>query len=165
MRLNNEGFWANLFHLSYRLLLLLQSSLKLWNEEAEGHHSHPLPLSLPSAVKKYCRKLLHRTKHTHDLQQQVAIGPLSQAFLHECNLFLQLAAKDLVISSLKSSLARTQEECQLLQHALQDATSDSRPSSVLPRSLLLRMYRVAALECGQCSYTDVFHMRLGILSR
>lgn len=53
-----------------RLLLLLQGSLKLWNE-ADGHPSHPLPLSLSSAVKKYCRKLVQKTKHVQGLQQLV----------------------------------------------------------------------------------------------
>lgn len=54
-------------------------------------------------------------------------------------LLFQLTAKDVLISSLKSSLSKVQEECQLLQHALQDATSESRPSFVLPRSLLLAL--------------------------
>ena len=54
-----------------RLLLLLQASLKLWSEAEERSSSRPIPLSLSSAVKKYCRQLLQRTRKTQSLQKQV----------------------------------------------------------------------------------------------
>lgn len=48
-----------------RLLLLLQTSLKLWDENS------PLPLSLSSTVKKYCKQLLVIRKSRSNLQKQV----------------------------------------------------------------------------------------------
>ena len=97
-----------------RLLLLLQASLKLWHE-ADGRHSQPLPLSLSSAVKKFCRHLLQMSRKSH-------------------NLSAQLKAKDEQISSLAVALSESQEQCQLLQTTLEQATSShSRPSSMLTR--------------------------------
>lgn len=85
------------------------------------------------------------------------------------DLLFQLTAKDVLISSLKSSLSKVQEECQLLQHALQDATSESRPSSVLPRSFITAINKHCILDqhlsVTDIPNVDVFHMRLGILSR
>lgn len=53
-----------------RLLLLLQASLRLWNE-ADDRPCHPLPLSLSSTAKKYCRQLLQTRQKSRSFQKQV----------------------------------------------------------------------------------------------
>ena len=61
-----------------RLLLLLQASLKLWTEAEERRPSHPLPLSLSSAVRKFCRQLLQTRRKTQLLQTQVDLSVPTQ---------------------------------------------------------------------------------------
>lgn len=122
--------------------MLLQSSLKLWND-AEGHSTHPLPLTLSSTVKKYCKKLVRDASTTQQLRDQARQTSLCHVIRHLIShvlplfvvLLLQLAAKDEVISSLSSSVSQLKEDCQLLRDILPDSTlaGQSRPTSVLTK--------------------------------
>ena len=57
-----------------RLLLLLQASLKLWNEDRS------LPLSLSSTVKKFCKQLLQTRDKTHSLKHRVNLSRLTSHY-------------------------------------------------------------------------------------
>ena len=59
-----------------RLLLLLQASLKLWNEDRS------LPLSLSSTVKKFCKQLLQTRDKTHSLKQRVNLSRLTSHYCY-----------------------------------------------------------------------------------